>query len=83
MISPDLLQILCCPETHQPLVFADAATVAGLNEQITAGKLINRAGKPVTEKIDGALLRKDRKYAYVIRGDIPVMLINEAILFGA
>ena len=79
MIAPELLQILCCPETHQRLRAADPKLVQALNVQITNGQLKNRTGKAVTEKIDSALLREDGKVAYVVRRDIPVMLIDEAV----
>jgi uncharacterized protein YbaR (Trm112 family) len=79
MIDSELLKILCCPETRQPLRVADAAMVAGLNQQIAAGSLRNRAGQPVKEKLDGGLVRADGKWLYPIRQDIPVMLIEEAV----
>jgi uncharacterized protein YbaR (Trm112 family) len=79
MLTPDLLKILCCPETHEKLSPADAALVEQINEAVVAGRLRNRAGKPVTEKITGGLVRQDQKYLYPVRGDIPVMLIDEAI----
>jgi len=79
MVDAELLQILRCPETRQTLSLADAALVHRLNEQITAGQLRNRAGKPVTRKCDSALLRKDGQFAYPICESIPVLLIDEAI----
>lgn len=79
MIDAELLKILCCPETHQELRGAEPALVAQLNRQAAAGSLKNRAGQPVTEKIDGGLLRADGKFLYPIRQDIPVMLVDEAI----
>jgi len=33
----------------------------------------------VSEKLDGGLIRADRKILYPIREDIPVMLIEEGI----
>lgn len=79
MIDTELLKILCCPETHQELRVADAALVDQINQKIAAGGLNNRAGQPVTRNIDGGLLRKDGRYLYPIRQDIPVMLVDEAI----
>jgi uncharacterized protein len=79
MISDSLLEILCCPETHQPLRVAEAALVTNLNEQIKANTLKNRAGKPVTGAIDEGLVRQDRKFLYPVRHNIPVLLIDEAI----
>ena len=79
MIDPDLLKILCCPETHQPVALAEAALIEQLNARIAAGAVVNRGSQPVKEKLDGGLLRQDGKYLYPIRQKIPIMLINEAI----
>ena len=79
MIDPDLLKILCCPETHQEVRLAEQALINKLNGQITAGTLTNRAGQPVKEKIDGGLVRADDKLLYPIRRNIPVMLVDEGI----
>lgn len=79
MIDPELLKILCCPETHQPLTPADAALLERLNGQIATGQLRNRAGQPVARKCDGGLVRQDGQFVYPVCEDIPILLINEAI----
>ena len=79
MIDPDLLKILCCPETHQELQLAEPAVIATLNGQIATGALKNRAGQLVQEKIEGGLIRADGKFLYPIRRNIPVMLVDEGI----
>ncbi|PYK97129.1 MAG: hypothetical protein DME18_07095 [Verrucomicrobia bacterium] len=79
MLDPELLKIMCCPETHQPIALAEAALIEKLNRQIAAGQLQNRAGQPVKEPIDGGLVREDKRFLYPIRQNIPVMLIDEAI----
>ena len=78
-ISQELLDILACPESKQPLTLADTTLIESLNARITQGTLTNRAGKPVSEAIDGGLVREDQQYLYPIRDDIPIMLIDEAI----
>ena len=78
-ISKDLLDILACPETKQPLTLAESALLTRLNERIQQGQLLNRRGVTVTEPIDGGLIRQDGQYLYPIRDDIPIMLIDEAI----
>jgi uncharacterized protein YbaR (Trm112 family) len=79
MIDPDLLKIMCCPETRQPIAVAEPALIEKLNQLIAGGQLKNRAGQPIKEKIEGGLVREDRKFAYPIRESIPIMLIDEAI----
>ncbi|MFZ4694708.1 MAG: Trm112 family protein [Verrucomicrobiia bacterium] len=79
MIAQDLLEILCCPETKEDVALADAALVTKINAAIAAGRVKNRGGQPVIEKIDAGLLRKDGKFLYPIRDDIPIMLVDEAL----
>ncbi len=83
MLSPDLLEILCCPENKEPLTLADAALIDKINAKIASGGVQNRGSQPVTERIDGGLVRQDRKYLYPIREDIPIMLIDEALPLDA
>lgn len=78
-VDKDLLAILCCPETKQDVSLADSSLIAKLNDAVSRGQLKNKAKKPVTEPLDGGLVRADRKILYPIREDIPVMLIEEGI----
>jgi uncharacterized protein len=78
-IDKDLLAILCCPETKQDVSLADEVLIEKLNDAVSRGQLKNKANKPVTESLDGGLVRSDRKILYPIREDIPVMLIEEGI----
>lgn len=74
-----LLAILCCPDTKQSVVLADDLLIQKVNGAIERGALKNKAQKPVTEKLDGGLIRSDNKILYPVREDIPVMLIDEGI----
>ena len=82
MIDPGLLEKLCCPETHQKLSLADPALIEKLNDRIAAGQLRNRAGQPLTVKLDGGLVRQDGQLVYPIRQGIPILLIDEGIPVG-
>ena len=79
MIDQALLDILVCPENKTPVRMADEALLARVNAAVVAGTLKNRAGDTVTEPADGGLLREDGEFLYLIRDDIPIMLIDEAI----
>ena len=78
-VNTELLEILVCPETRQPVALADAAVLARLNAEIDAGRLRNRGGDKVSKRIDEGLLRQDGKVLYIVDDDIPVMLIEESI----
>ena len=78
-VDKDLLAILCCPETKLEVTLADDALVNKINDAVSRGELKNKGQKPVTEQLDGGLIRADRKILYPIREDIPVMLIEEGI----
>jgi uncharacterized protein YbaR (Trm112 family) len=79
MISPELLSILCCPESHQALNWAEPELVAKLNQDIATGRVRNRGGAAIHEPIEAGLIRADRQYLYPVRRQIPVLLIDEAI----
>jgi uncharacterized protein len=78
-IDKDLLAILCCPDTKQAVTMAEPTLVNQLNEAVARGALMNKAKKPVSQHLDGGLVRADRKILYPIRENIPVMLIEEGI----
>lgn len=79
MVDPQLIEILCCPETKQDVALASQELVDKLNVLVEKGELRNRAGEAVGEKMEAGLLRIDGKFLYAVREDIPIMLIDEAI----
>lgn len=79
VIDPDLLAILVCPESRQPLAEADQNLLAALNEKIAAGGMKTVAGADVTESLEAALVREDGKLAYAVRQGIPVLLPEEGL----
>lgn len=78
-IDAELIEILRCPATHRPVRPADEALVARVNAAIAAGTLRDVGGQPVSEPIDEALVRDDDELLYVVRDEIPEMLIDGAI----
>jgi uncharacterized protein YbaR (Trm112 family) len=79
VIDKELLQILACPETHQPLAEAGADLIAKVNAAVGEGRCKNRGGQSVTESLSGGLLRQDEKVLYPVREGIPVLLVDEGI----
>ncbi len=83
MIDPELLEILVCPETRQPVRPAEADILMRLNSAIEAGSVVNQGGQEVREPIAEGLIREDGKVLYPVREEIPIMLIDEAIALDA
>ena len=78
-VAADLVEILVCPETKQPVRLASADELARVNEQIRAGTLRNRGGEAVEAELVEALVREDGRILYPVDDGIPVMLIEESI----
>ena len=78
-IGSDLLEILVCPETKQPVSTASQEVLDKLNAEIAGERLRNRGGDLVSEPIQEGLVREDGGVLYVVSDDIPVMLIEESI----
>jgi uncharacterized protein YbaR (Trm112 family) len=79
MVSPELLEILVCPETKQALRVADQETLARVNQAVESGSLTNQGGGRVKDRIEEGLVREDGMVLYPVKDDIPVMLLDEAI----
>lgn len=78
-VDPELLAILRCPESLQPVRLADDSVVRRLQDQARQGSLQNLQGEKVAADFEALLLREDGKRAYLVRDGIPVMLIDEAV----
>jgi uncharacterized protein YbaR (Trm112 family) len=79
MIRPELLTLLRCPKTHQKLVPAPAGVIDDLNARITKRELQNRGGKIIEQQLEEGLVTEDGAWLYPVRGNLPIMLIDEAV----
>ena len=78
-IDPQLLEILVCPESKQPVTSASAAVLDRLNAAIEAGTAETLGGEKLADTVTEGLLREDGRILYPVRGGIPIMLIDESI----
>ena len=53
MLDEELLEILACPETKEPVQLAEQALIDEINARIERGEVKNRGDKKVEKKIDG------------------------------
>jgi uncharacterized protein YbaR (Trm112 family) len=78
-VDRELLEILVCPETRQPVRLAPPELLEKLNQRIGSGELRNRGGEPVSAPLREGLLREDGKVLYPVDDGIPVMLVEQSI----
>ncbi len=80
MTSPNpLLDILCCPLSHEPLVPLSPNWVKKINQAIEHGQVQYVDHSSVTESIKAALITRDGKVVYAIADGIPVLLPEKGI----
>ena len=78
-VNPELLEILVCPETKQPVRLAAADVLEDLAARVASGELRNRGGDRVEKPIQEGLVREDGRVLYPVDDGIPVMLIDESV----
>lgn len=78
-VSEQLLHVLRCPRTRQPLERADQTLLERLNRGIAQGSVQHIDGTAVETTLDGALVTSDGKFLYAVLDRIPVLLPDEAI----
>ena len=78
-IAPELLVLLRCPETGEPLAPAPPHVVKELEARRLAGTLRDRTQNEVKFSITGGLCAEGGVLFYPVRDGIPILLIAEAI----
>ena len=78
-LPADLLDILCCPSSHQPLLPLSAKRLARLNQEILNGEVVRVDHEPAQKALTAALITRDGKLVYPVESGIPVLLSEQAI----
>jgi uncharacterized protein YbaR (Trm112 family) len=78
MVSPELLEILVCPENHSRLSVADSA-LERINTAIADRLIKNNVGDVLEAPLSGGLIRADGQVLYPVVDGIPNMLADRAI----
>jgi uncharacterized protein YbaR (Trm112 family) len=80
MSLPDhLLDILCCPVSHEPLLPLSRDKLKKLNTAVEAGDVQFVDNEPVEQALTAALITRDGKVVYAIEDGIPVLLPERGI----
>jgi uncharacterized protein YbaR (Trm112 family) len=74
-----LIDLLCSPDTRQPLSLLDARGLEILNHAIAGGGVAKADGNPLAQPLREALVTRDRKQVFRVDDGIPVLLAEEAI----
>lgn len=75
-----LIQILRCPETMQLVFEASSSELTEINRRIAAGEVRKHSGQMQIAPLTTGLFREDRQLLFPIIDDIPVMLLEEALV---
>lgn len=79
MITDDILKLLVCPESKQPLHRSDPALLDHLKQEAAAGTLKTVDGGAIAVDFEDILVRQDRRIGYLVRGGIPVLLVDQGV----
>ena len=74
-----LLDLLCSPDTRQPLMLLEPRGLEALNRAIAAGQVNRVDGAAQVQPLREALVSRDRKQVFRIDDGIPVLLVEEAL----
>lgn len=75
-----LLDIACCPVTHQPLRKADKALIDRLASLFEAGQLTNLAGERPAQPPSAALVSRDGQRVYPVADGLVALIADESFL---
>ncbi len=78
-VDKKLLEILCCPKTKVDVLELSKTDLEAINKRVKNSELKYVSGKPVEKILQEGLITKDKKTAYRVDDEIPIMLIEMGI----
>ncbi len=78
--EPTLAELLCCPQSHQPLLPVTKKWCDDINRRIEAGELNDDSGNVVEESIDDGFVTNDDRFLYPVRNGVPNLFISDRIV---
>lgn len=75
----DVIGLLECPLTRQPLDLALDAVLSRLESLRTQGLLLDRSGAPVSGELLAGLVNRDGTVFYPVSNGLPVLLKERAV----
>ncbi len=78
-LSSSLVNVLCCPVSHEPLSPLASSRLKKLNQAIEQGSVLFVDHTPVEAPLKDALITRDEKVIYAIDQGIPVLLPDRGI----
>ncbi|MGB0646176.1 MAG: hypothetical protein ACPGQS_03315 [Bradymonadia bacterium] len=79
MLADDILGLLVCPQSKQPLRYGSKKLLTKLNKRIKSGSLTFLSGATINEPLNDILVRDDGNIAYGVFDEIPNLLADEGI----
>lgn len=78
-INEDMLELICCPASHQRLRLAQPAELSQINEAIAAGKLAAISGEAIHQPLVQLLIREDGQVGYPVVDGIARLIVDDGI----
>ena len=77
--SESLLDMVCCPVSHEPLIPLASSRLKKLNQAVETGEVLYVDHTPVIKPLKAALITRDGKVVYAVDQGIPVLLPDQGI----
>ena len=77
--SPEMLELLRCPESGSKLTLLKPEQIVQLNQVVKDKKLCDRSGQVVSAELESAAINEDLSWIYPVRGGIISLIKDKAI----